>query len=321
MDRGSTRAPFLALLAAAFVAHELLPDPLAAAIEAARQADSTAVAQLASSRAPRDARGHLITAALAAEDGDADAARVATARAGRAAPWFGEVQRSVADAQLVDAVERSDDVQLAAASRAYANAVAVDALACEVAYQALAAAGAPAALLEQVAGDDRTRREALVDHWGRGLDEERALELAAALDREAGGATTRARALARRRLGGSSLAAQRPADALRHFEQAALLVADPDAHRLDRAVACLALGDAAHGAGHLLRALELGAVDGVAAAACLRAATDPAAASAALFEQLRFRRDRGLERALAPLFAALDQPERAQALALGSDRP
>lgn len=310
MERGSTRAPFLALLAAAFVAHELLPDPLAVALEEAREADALAVAQLAASRAPREARAHLIAAALAADDGDADAARLAAARAGRAAPWFGDVQRAVADFELVDAVERQDGAQLAAAARAYANAVAVGALGCEVAYQALAVADAPAALLEQVAGDDRTRRELLVDHWARGLDEARALALAEALDREAGGATTRARALAHRRLGGASLAAARPADALRHFERAAELVADPDAQRLDRAVACFALGDAAHGAAHLLRALELGALDAIAAAACVRAAADPAAARAALVEQLRFRRDDALERNLAPLFAAL-----------GSDRP
>ncbi|MSR47672.1 MAG: hypothetical protein EXS13_11520 [Planctomycetes bacterium] len=321
MGRAGARAPFLALLAAAFVAHDHLPDPLAAADAAVRGADTAAVAQCIAGFAPRHAIGHLVAAALAADEGDTDMTRLEATRAARAAPWFGEVQRAAADFALVDAVERRNGAQLVAAAHAYAKAVATGAIAIEKALEALASADAPAELLHLVAGDDRARRETLVDHFARALDATRAQELAATLDREQGGGATRARAQAARRLGARLLAADRPADALRHFEEATALSGAADTLRVDRAIACFAAGQAALGATHLLRALALRAIDIESAAALIPAARDPHAVATALLEQAIASRDAAARQGASALFAAQGDVARRRALLLAGERP
>ncbi len=316
MHPATARAPFVALLAAAFALVERWPDPLAQAEQIARTADSFAVAEFACGRAPRVAVGHLIAAALAEEEGVATAARSEIERAARAAPWLGEIQHGVADALLVDAVEQHDPARLAAAARAYAVAVATGTLPTSAAFAALAAADASPALFEQVAGNDRARREALLEHYARRLASELALELAATLDRERGGAGAPMAALAHRRLAAAHLEAGDPALAARHFERAAQLAGTPEVLALDRTQAWFAAGNYEAGSAALVVGLAHGQFDAAQGAALLQAAADPVRASDALYDALRAAPDPQLAPRAAPLFAALGQRERQQQLLL-----
>lgn len=281
MHGAGTRSWSLALLAAACVVSERLPDPRADAARAARAAEEFAVARTLAGRAPREPAGHLVAAALAQSAGDFAALRSETDRAVRATPWQGEVLRAAAEHAVIDAVLHADPARLELAAERYAAAVTVGALSIDAALQALQMAAAPTALLEIAAGRERSRREALVDHLARCGEGAAALALAARIDAEQGGAHCRSQALAERRLGAFALAERRAAAALAHFDRAARFMGDEDALRRDRAVAAFAAGDPATGALHLERALASGAVAASEISALLAAAPDPARARSA----------------------------------------
>lgn len=316
MGGATARAPFVALLAAAFALVERLPDPLAEAEQLARASDARELVALASRAAPRLPVAHLIAAALASDEGDAAAARVALDRAARAAPWLGDVQHAIADALLVDAVERQEPQRLALAARAYAVAVATGKLAVTDAFAALAAADAPPDLFAAVAGRDRARREALVEHHALRLAEAEALAVARALDGERGGAGKPAEALAHRRLAAACNEAALHAEAARHFERAAVLQGTPDALAVERIAAWLAAGDAAAAAPLLLDGFANERIDLAQATALLQAARSTEAAADALYAALQGRLDRPLASRFAPLFAAIGQRGRQQQLLL-----
>jgi hypothetical protein len=329
----------LLVVAAAFAALELVPDPLdeadraahAAAVSAADGdaaccAAAASVAQAAASRAPRRALPHLLAATLA-RDGAADRiARLEVDRATRAEPWRGPVQLAIAHDRLVDAVEHRENAALAErrfdeAAVALAAAVETEAVGCAAAYAALTAAAAPPRCFDRVAGTDPARLESLVEHHAGCGDEPAALAVADRLDVLRGEDRPRARALAQRRLGAAAFADGRAAEAADHFREAAELSGDPEALALDRADAHLAAGDAATGARELLHALASGEADAERIAGSIRSAADEETAARALCAAGLAARDAPLRAQCAAVFGALGQRERQRRLLAAGDPP